>query len=148
MRVRLIIPLLLPMLAGCAALRAPEQNAAELAALRPAADCDATLPFFGHYRPIGERIPMYAEPDGRISMRNDGGWCAIRYQVILNYFPTTGQGHVLQPPAHGRAIVGTLNGLLHIAYRPEPGYSGGDFFTVRMTNPEPDTIPVRVTVRP
>ena len=141
---------LIPILAlpSCANMTMPEQNAAELAALPAASACEASLPFFGHFINAGERIPMYAEPDGRITMRNDGGWCSIRHQLVLNNTAVIGTFNLLQPPAHGQVVVGTLQGLARIAYRPEPGFVGNDEFSVRVTNPMRDTIPVRVSVRP
>ncbi len=135
-------------LVSCAGLKAPEQNAADLAALPAAGMCESSLPFFGHYLGPGERLPQYAAPDGRITMRNDGGWCWIRHQLVLNNTPTVGTFTLLQPPAHGQVVVGTLDGLARIAYRPEPGFFGNDDFTVRVTNPMRDVIPVRVIVRP
>lgn len=43
-------------------------------------------------------------------------------------------------------MVGTLNGLLRIAYRPAPGFTGQDTFTVNLHGPLPYTVPVRVAV--
>ena len=40
--------------AGCQS-QTPDYNAAALAGLRPAQYCEASLPFFGHYRMIGAR---------------------------------------------------------------------------------------------
>ena len=143
-----LAPGLALLLSACATLQPVEQNAAELAALPQAKTCEATLPFFGQYRPIGERLPMYAEPNGAIRMRNDGGWCVIRHPLVNNYTPAVGTAHVAQPPAHGQVIVGSLNRLFTIAYRPEPGFVGSDPFKVRLTNPFGETIPVAVTVLP
>lgn len=134
-------------LMGCAQWQAPEQNAAELAALPMAANCDARLPFFGYYS-YGNRPPdMYIQPDARIAMGNDGGWCAIRYQMAMpNGSVTTSEAVVTRPPAHGSVVVGTLEGKLRIAYRPAPGFQGDDAFLVYLKGPIPYKLPVQVRV--
>jgi hypothetical protein len=138
---------LLSGLAGCASLAPVEQNAAQLAALPPAATCDARLPFFGYYRYARDEMQQYAEPDASIAMGNDGGWCSIAYQAQMpNGAPTVADASVTRPPGHGEAMVGTLNGLLRIAYRPAPGFTGPDAFTVSLHGPLPYTVPVRVVV--
>jgi hypothetical protein len=135
--------------AGCAGLQPPEQNAAQLAALAPpAAQCEPTLPFFGFYRYSRDERPQYVEPDGRIVMGNDGGWCVIRYQVMTpnGGFATT-EAEIRKEPAHGSVIVGTLDGLLRIAYRPAPGFVGEDGFAVYLRGPVPYLVPIKVWVR-
>jgi len=134
-------------LAGCASLAPPEQNAAQLAALPPTATCDARLPFFGYYRYSRDELMQYVEPDAQIAMGNDGGWCSIGYQTQMpNGAPSVSEASVTKPPGHGEAMVGTLNGRLRIAYRPAPGFTGRDEFTVNLHSPLPYTIPVMVTV--
>ena len=134
-------------LAGCASLAPPERNAAQLAALKPAATCDARLPFFGYYRYTRDEMLQFAEPDARIAIGNDGGWCSIQYQAQMpNGAFTVADASVTIPPGHGEAMVGTLSGLLRIAYRPAPGFTGQDVFTVNLHGPLPYTVPVRVTV--
>lgn len=134
-------------LAGCASLQRPEQNAAALAALPVAAYCDAKLPFFGYYRYDQDTPELYIGPDASIGVVNDGGWCAIRYQVTMpNGSLTTSEAIVTHPPAHGSTMVGTLDGKLRIAYRPAPGFTGEDTFSVYLTGPIPYKIPVAVRV--
>jgi hypothetical protein len=135
------------LLGACTSLRPAEQNAVQLAALPAAGTCQADLPFFGYYRYTRDEREQYVDPDGRIAMANDGGWCAIRYQVMmLNGGFATGNAEVKAPPAHGEVLVGTLDGLLRIAYRPQPGFVGSDVFSVYLRGPIPYVIPVRVKV--
>ena len=141
----IMLPVILG-IAGCAALKMPEQNAAELAALKPSARCEASLPFFGLYFYPGQILNEYQEADGQISMNNDGGWCMIRhvYTRSSNWAqPTLAMG---VPPQHGSVVFGVLDGVMRIAYRPEPGYSGPDAFIVKLVQPVSDSIPVHVRV--
>ena len=138
-------------LASIAAACAPggrDRNAEAVSGLPPAAVCEASLPFFGFSRYPGERIPQFTAPDGRIAMANDGGWCAIAYQVLTpaGHFATA-DARVSAPPAHGEARIGTVDGLLRIAYRPAPGYAGADAFAVRLDGPIGYEVPVDVRVR-
>lgn len=133
--------------AGCASLWPPEQNAAALAALTQAARCQAELPFFGYYRYSRDEVTQYMEPDGRIVMGNDGGWCMIRYQLTMpNGGLSAGELEVTQPPMSGTVMVGTLDRLLRIAYRPNPGFTGQDAFLVLIKGPIPYVVPIRVFV--
>lgn len=98
-RLRPACLVLLSGLAGCASLAPAEQNAAQLAALKPAAACDARLPFFGYYRYARDEMQQYVAPDARISMGNDGGWCVISYQAQMpNGSPTVADASVTTPP--------------------------------------------------
>jgi len=131
-------------LAGCAP---PEQNAAELSRLAYTAHCDARLPFFGYYRYSRDEMMQYVAPDASIVMTNDGGWCAMHYQALS---PSGGfavaPSEISVPPANGSAIVGTVDGVLRIAYRPNSSFTGNDQFEVRLISPIPYTVPVRVVV--
>ena len=133
-------------LSGCAAT--PPQNAARLAALRPAQACHASLPTFGRFPGgRGMTFEIVMPPHGRIAMDNTGGWCAIRFHfAVRGQIPVIAPLHLARAPAHGRVVVGNLDGAMRIAYRPAPGFSGRDRFSVRMGGPEPWTIPVRVRV--
>ncbi len=136
-------------LAGCAAWQLPEQNAEALAALPIAARCEAELPFFGYYRYSRDEATQYMAPDGRIVMGQDGGWCMIRYQVaMVNSAPVMARAEVRQAPTQGSVMVGTLDGLLRIAYRPNPGFMGQDAFLVSLHGPVSYVVPVRVFVGP
>lgn len=131
-------------LLGCAQ---PEQNATELSRLTYTTTCDPRLPFFGYYRYSRDEMFQYVEPDARIAMANDGGWCAIRYQALMpNGGYTVAWAEVAQPPVHGTAMVGTLDGTLRIAYKPTQSFVGNDKFEIRLLGPIPYTVPVRVTV--
>ncbi len=133
-------------LVGCAPVR---QDDAELSRLNYSTQCDARLPFFGYYRYTRDEMTQYVAPDGRIAMANDGSWCAIHYQALsINGGFTVTQSEVSVPPAHGSALVGTVDGLLRIAYRPNTSFTGNDNFEVRLTSPFPYTVPVRVSVVP
>jgi len=127
----------------------PNQNAARLIALHPAARCTASLPWFGRYPAGDEQVPeIYRAPDGRIAMDNDGGWCTIdfTYSIYAGLLPVVAPLRVARPPAHGAAEVGSVGPAMRIAYRPAPGFAGQDDFAVHMGGPEPWTIPVHVTV--
>jgi hypothetical protein len=135
------------MMAGCAELVGPEQNAKALAEMTPAMRCETSLPFFGVYRASRDSRPEVIPADGRMDMGNDGGWCVIRLRPTgpsggLARFPAV----VRTPPAHGEVVVGTLDGQLRIAYRPARGFAGEDQFLVRTTSPMVYDIPVRVRV--
>jgi hypothetical protein len=138
------------LLAGCAPQQPQDWNVAALSTLRPAQSCEASLPFFGRWHYIGEKKvpPGYMPPDGRIRMRNDGGWCTLSNQFTWEYIPMTPPMTVAQPPQHGEVVLGATGGALRIAYRPRPGYVGPDGFLVHLDAPSPETIPVRVTVAP
>ena len=134
------------LVAGCQT--APvEENAAALAALRPARTCKASLPWFGRY-PTGTPFDIYRPPDGRIAMANDGGWCTIVFTYSWRSFPgeIIAPLSVRKPPAHGQAMVGAFGKAMRIAYRPDPGYVGPDAFTVHMLAPDGWNIPVQVSV--
>jgi hypothetical protein len=135
--------------AGCQP-QTPDRNAAALVNLQPAQYCDATLPFFGHYRHIGRRNsgPLFQPADGRITMRNDGGWCSIQHKFAYEGLVLTAPMTLTVPPRHGEVVLGSLQEELRLAYRPAPGYAGPDAFEARLDSPVPETIPVRVTVQP
>ena len=135
------------LVAACQAASRPEQNAQALAALHPAADCAPSLPWFGrlYYGPAPWDM-TYMAPDGRIRMGNDGGWCMIGFNVQWAGIDVDAPLSVRTPPAHGEVMVGSLAGRDRIAYRPAPGFTGSDAFSVHMASPEPWDIPVRVEV--
>ena len=127
----------------------PNQNAALLTGLHPAADCVASLPVFGRFaRGSGPPGELYLPPDGRIAMANDGGWCTIDFthSMYEGLLPIVAPLHVRRPPAHGEAMVGSVGPSMRIAYRPAPGFTGSDGFSVRMGGPQPWNIPVEVLV--
>lgn len=143
---------LLVSLAACQAAPPSAAQAAataRLAALPAAQACHAALPVFGRF-PTGVHsvgLDIYLPPDGRITMDNDGGWCAIRFSHLLRgAIPVIGRLRLLHPPRHGAVQLGTLDGKMVIAYRPAQGFAGPDRFTVRMGGPQPWTIPVQVQV--
>lgn len=124
----------------------PEQNAAELTALKKSAQCESWLPFFGQYRFPGEIMFTYAEPHGGIRMNNDGGWCWIVYELTFNFVRTWSNLSLHEPPQHGSVVLGTLNGNLRMAYRPNPGFTGSDDFKVEVERPVRYIVPVHVEV--
>jgi hypothetical protein len=132
------------LLAGCQ--QPPPQNAAELSALHAAGACDANLPVFGWFSGGGRHMSWYLAPHGSIIMENDGGWCAIRYDAYYGTVPITPEMRVIEPPQHGKVVVGSLAQELRIAYQPAPGFAGTDVFKVRISGPTPDNIPVQVVV--
>ncbi len=144
----IICAVLVELVGGCA--QTPDRNAPALVALRPAADCQSALPFFGHVRYPDDSIRgwQFIPADGSIQMRNDGGWCSIRHQFNFNGALSTPEMTVLAPPTHGQVVLGALEGQLRLAYQPKPGFSGTDQFLVRLHSPIPEEIPVGVIVRP
>ena len=131
--------------ASCQLPPQPQQNRAELERLQAARDCSATLPWFGWVYG-GPRELHYQPADGRIAMRNDGGWCWVSTELTWERQVITPEMRVTQPPEHGSVIVGSVNAQIRIAYRPAPDYAGADSFQVRYGGPTPDNVPVRVTV--
>ena len=152
MQRRLMLSCLFGVLISGCALADPDAdwNAAALSQLRPAQSCAASLPFFGHYYHAGEHNAgsFFQPADGRIALRNDGGWCAIRHRFAWQGLVMAPPMTVLQPPRHGEVVLGALAGDLRLAYRPNPGYAGSDQFVVRLQSPIPETIPVQVAVQP
>ena len=147
-----------PSFLTCAALAAlvsgcqqtPDSNAQALASLRPVADCQSALPFFGHVRYPGDPLRgwQFIPAEGSIQMRNDGGWCSIRHQFNFNGAISTPEMTMLDPPSHGEVVLGALEGRIRLAYQPKPGFIGTDQFRVRLHSPIPEEIPVRVVVIP
>ena len=136
------------LVSGCE--QTPDHNAQALTALRPAADCQTALPFFGHVRYPGDALRgwQFIPAEGSILMRNDGGWCSIGHQFNFNGALLTPEMTMLHPPAHGQVVFGATDGRLRLAYQPAPGFSGTDQFRVRLASPIPEDIPVSVVVRP
>ncbi len=136
------------LVSGCE--QTPDRNAQALVALRPAAECQSALPFFGHVRYPGDSLKsgQFIPAEGSIQMRNDGGWCSIRHQFNFNGALSTPEMTMLDPPAHGQVVLGATEGRLRLAYQPAPGFSGTDQFRVRLASPIPEEIPVSVVVRP
>ena len=135
------------LLAGCETVP-PETPAAELTSLKPAMECSSALPTFGRFYYPGEnpRFAEYIPPNGRMVLRNDGGWCAIRQVSSFNGSVDVPAMGLETPLQHGEVKLGHVGSVLWIAYRPAPGFSGGDFFVVRQLSPQPWDVPVRVIV--
>jgi hypothetical protein len=112
-----------------------------ISGLPPAHECQAALPLFGH--PAGD----YIAPQGSMQMGNDGGWCLLQFTQTFRQIYITPSVSVVDAPAHGQAVAERLSGRIALAYRPAPGFTGTDHFTVRTDGPLPHTIPVDVTVR-
>ena len=79
-------------------------------------------------------------------LRNDGGWCAIRYTSSFDTSVDVPALALETPPQHGEVKLGHVGSVLWIAYRPQPGFAGGDSFVVRQISPQPWDVPVRVIV--
>ncbi|MDR3538231.1 MAG: hypothetical protein P4L71_17180 [Acetobacteraceae bacterium] len=133
-------------LAGCQAPPGPGQDFAALQALPASRACVGSLPPFGRWIYALDDGVFVALPHGTIVMGDDGGWCQIRFQHYWGQKPLQAPLAVLTPPAHGEAMVGSVGLSLRIAYKPAPGFTGTDHFTVHLTAPEPWDIPVAVTV--
>jgi hypothetical protein len=144
---RVVLAMLALPIAGCQTTQGPGQNEAGLLTLTPSRACATDLPYFGHEQyPNGRTGLQYSPPRGGISTSNDGGWCAIRHAYYFRTRETTPELRVTKPPAHGEVVVGSVGGLLRIAYRPTRGYVGPDWFEVHIAGPDPDVIPVSVSV--
>ena len=81
-------------------------------------------------------------------MANGGGWCTIRFEHYWNSLQIRPPMRVETPPNAGEVIVGSVDMVLQIAYRPRPGFAGADGFRVHIGGGEPEVIPVRVLVSP
>lgn len=135
------------LLAGCETVP-PQTPAAELTSLKTAADCSSALPTFGRFLYPGQspRDAEYIPPNGSMVLRNDGGWCVIRNVSTFNGSVGVPDMGLETPPQHGEVKLGHVGSTLWIAYRPLPGFSGGDSFVVRQLSPQPWDVPVRVIV--
>jgi hypothetical protein len=76
-----------------------------------------------------------------LTVGNDGGWCAITVDQGGKPFAA---GLLATRATHGRVYVHTVGDATRIDYTPDPGYSGGDSFVVRL-EPGEATVSVRVT---
>jgi hypothetical protein len=82
------------------------------------------------------------ETAATMSVRNDGGWCAI--SVAQSGHPYSA-GLLATPAAHGKVYVHTVGDDTRIDYTPDPGYAGPDAFTVTLLPGRP-ALKVGVTV--
>ena len=82
--------------------------------------------------------------DAPVSVGNDGGWCGI---VVSNGGRPFGAGLLVTQPSHGKVLIHTVGDDTRIDYTPDPRFSGGDAFTVRLI-PGDATIRANVTVGP
>jgi len=107
--------------------------------LQKARTCSGMVP------KIDLRYTRFAPPQATIRMSNDGGWCWAEFSVN----PSTGFGFshaagwagptlpvapdsdMIEPPAHGTVLIGTVNGQTRLAYRPLSGFTGADEFRVK-----------------
>ncbi len=133
-------------LAGCQEPPGPGQNFAVLQAQPASPACVGSLPPFGRWHYAAERVVYYFPPHATITVGDDGGWCQIAFEHYWGDHPIQAPLAVVAPPAHGEAMVGSIGLSLRIAYKPAPGFTGSDRFTVHLTAPEPWDIPVAVTV--
>lgn len=78
-----------------------------------------------------------------MTLANDGGWCGLR--VSRPGPEPFDAGLLVGRPEHGRVHVHAVGDWTRIDYTPDPGYTGGDTFTVRLL-PGSTTVRVNVTV--
>jgi hypothetical protein len=78
----------------------------------------------------GWSVPGGVPATGQITMSNDGGWCGQRLGVKYNQTIFGGAMHLSQQPAHGRVSITRHANGTDVYYRPNPGYSGPDDFSV------------------
>jgi hypothetical protein len=82
-----------------------------------------------------------------MTMDNDGGWCLLQFTQTFHTSYIVPSVRVVDPPFHGQVVAERLPGRISLAYRPAPGYTGIDRFSVHTDGPLPHTIPVDVMVR-
>ena len=82
--------------------------------------------------------------DAPVNVGNDGGWCGI---TVSNGGKPYQAGLLIGAPAHGKVVIHTVGDDTRIDYTPDPRFSGGDSFTVRLI-PGDATIRANVTVGP
>jgi hypothetical protein len=133
-------------LASCNMGPQPGTSAANVEALPMARDCAASLPTFGRFYYPGNPLGTYMPPNGSIRTSNDGGWCWTKYVFYWGQQPIVPGMRVSVPPQHGEVRTGAIGTELRFAYRPVPGFTGEDYFEIRLTSPDPWDVPVRVTV--
>jgi hypothetical protein len=129
LRHALLAPLAIIALAAGGNMTVAQQSAADVTSLPNAKTCSAHINKFGYYN---DRTPG----QGTIQMTNDGGWCWIEMAFTSRntyYVPAM---TISQPPRNGTALTGgvdTSGGKrVRLAYRPAPGFTGSDSFTVHM----------------
>ena len=65
-----------------------------------------------------------------IMMTNDGGWCGHISKTVFGATVVGAPMHVVKQPAHGQVSIVVLRAGTNVYYRPDPGYSGSDSFSV------------------
>jgi hypothetical protein len=78
----------------------------------------------------GWSVPGGVPATGEIIMNNDGGWCGQRLGVEYNQTIFGGAMHLSRRPAHGQVSITRHNNGTDVYYRPNPGYTGPDAFSV------------------
>lgn len=74
--------------------------------------------------------------DVKLSVANDGGWCAVRLAQSKSALLRT-------PPQHGSVYFRNVRDITRLQYTPAPGYTGPDSFTFQLV---PSGAPIRTTV--
>ena len=78
----------------------------------------------------GWSVPGGVPSTGEIVMNNDGGWCGQRLGVEYNQTIFGGAMQLSRRPAHGRVAITQHNDGTDVYYKPNPGYTGPDAFSV------------------
>ena len=78
----------------------------------------------------GWSVPGGVPSTGEIVMDNDGGWCGQRLGVEYNQTIFGGAMHLSRRPAHGRVSITRNSNGTDVYYKPNPGYTGPDAFSV------------------
>jgi len=81
-----------------------------------------------------------------LTMKNDGGWCGHLHKTVKGSLVFGAPEHVVKQPTNGQVSVVRMDAGTNIYYKPNPGFTGTDNFTVvnEMFNIErPYTVIVR-----
>lgn len=81
-----------------------------------------------------------AAVDVKMTVGNDGGWCAVRLSQVK-------AGLLRVPPQNGKVYFHNVRDLTRLEYTPRAGFAGADAFTFQLV-PGNATVRTTVTVEP
>jgi hypothetical protein len=65
-----------------------------------------------------------------IRMSNDGGWCWLSLWATHGSVAYVATFRLAEPPSHGEVLMGEVNKRARVAYKPAPGFTGEDTYTI------------------